>query len=131
MKEYLQKFEKEVLIKIFETNFTRLPEPVPFNQKITKTKFGFFLDSSFDYNEVLAFDYYGLFKLSKGILKVKSRYSKTFPSIKIINAPVIHFSSIKKEQVQLLAPHLYKGFNDFKNYLVKLRWKGGQTIYEK
>lgn len=125
MKEYLKEFEKEVLIKLFEST-KRNAEPVPLKKrKIHLTEFGSFIESSFKYNQVLAFDYYGLFKVSKKILSIRAEHISIFPSIKIINAPVIHFSSVKKEQIQQLAPHLLKDFNQFKKYLVNLRWKGG------
>jgi len=122
MKTYLEQFEKEVLIPLFKKE-KRTPEPVPLKKgKIHLTEFGNFIESSFDCDQILAFDYYGLFKISKKIIDLHKQNIKTFPCIKIINSPVIHFSSVKKEQIHELAPHLYNKFDDFKNYLVKLRW---------
>lgn len=124
MKEYLLQFEKDVLIKLFENVYlTRIPEPVPLKKgKIHNTAFGNFIESAFEFQEVFAIDYYGLFKISTEIIKIKLNHIHTFPAIKIINSPVIHFSSVKKEQVQELAPDLYNDFDNFKKHLVHLRW---------
>lgn len=121
--KYLDAFENEILLKL-AINLNRKAEPVPVKKrKIHNTEFGKFIGISFDYNEILAFNYYGLFKVSSKIIQMQSRYKKTFPTIKIINSPTIHFSSIKKEQILQLSPYLYKDFDKFKEYLVKLRWK--------
>lgn len=91
--------------------------------KLDKTAFGRFIGRGFKYPGLLAIDYYGHYKLSSGILdKVKS-IEDTFPDIRCIKAYVVHFSSIKIEQIENLAgKKAVTDFVEYKKKLVTLRW---------
>lgn len=115
-KEYLEEFEKKVLIGIFESVHLKR-EPVPVRPgKLINSPFGEFIGTSFIYNRAVAFNYYGLFKLSTGLKNIEFISST-------IKAPVVHFSAVKIEQVEEYCKPLIVDFVSFKKSLVALRWK--------
>lgn len=124
-KEYLARFERKVLIPLYEQDvFAVKSEPVPTRTgKLHKTDFGEFIGKSFKYDSPLSFNYYGLFKPSSAFLK-----GKPMPGRTTITAPVIHFSSIKVEHLEKLDKKMLLDFVSFKKFLVALRWKEKKSI---
>lgn len=124
-RQYLNAFEQQVLIYGFQEQvlaWNKL-DPVPVRPgKLNPTKFGRFIGNTFECDQLLAFDYYGMVKLSTGITKVVEEHRDLFPGVKLIKAPLITFASIMKEQVLYLSPDLVQGFDAFKDHLVQLRW---------
>jgi len=118
-KGYLTEFENNILIPMYENgNFKIKSEPVPLRVgKLHKTPFAGFIGKGFEYGSILSFNYYGLFKLSSGLIKIKP-----VPGMHIITAPVIHFSSIKVEHIEFYQKELLLDFVSFKKFLVSLRW---------
>lgn len=118
-KDYLLEFENKVLLKIYQSSANSMKvEPVPIRPgKLLKTDFGGFIGQSFQHKDLIAFNYYGLFKISSGIINVDRDGSNT------VMAPVIHFSSVKIEDVEQHCKELIVDFVSFKKSLVVLRWK--------
>lgn len=122
--DYLIQLESLVMVKGFEKGIfkKKAEEIVPLRKtKLHFTKFATFTGSEFEYDKVLAFNYYGLFKISTGISKVVEEGRAAFPNVRTIKAKVIHFNSIKIEHIKELAPELLNDFPDFKRFLVDLR----------
>jgi len=119
-KEYLNQFERKILLPLYESGDLSLkPEPVPLRAgKLKKSLFADFVGTSFEYPHILSFNYYGLFKPSTTLLQT------TPPKgMNTIKAPVIHFSSIKIEHIEKHHRELLLDFVSFKKFLVALRWK--------
>lgn len=118
-RDYLIEFENKVLLKMYlSCGSSMKTEPVPIRPgKLLKTNFGALIGQSFEHKDLIAFNYYGLFKISSGIIKADRRGSNT------VVAPVIHFSSVKIEDVEKHCKELIVDFVSFKKSLVELRWK--------
>lgn len=121
--DYRIQLEQKVMIPLYENECEIMKnEPVPLSPgKLQGGLFGKAVGISFDYNRVLSFDYYGLFKLSSTIIECKKdillAQKKT-----VILSPVIHFSSIKIEHIERFSKDLLLDFVAFKRYIVYLRW---------
>ena len=123
--KYLNQFENKVIIEGFKKGIfgKRIEEIVPLrNGKLTSTTFGNYIGRSFVYKALLSINYYGLFKLSTEIINAAKNAETIFSEIRSIKSPVIHFNSVKIEQVKELAPELVQEYSDFKKYIVDLRW---------
>lgn len=123
-RKYLDQLEQKVMIKGFEVEVFKKKqlEIIPLRKKkLHDTDFAEFVGPEFVYDSVLAFNYYGLFKLSSGGSKVVDNCKLAFPNIRTMKARVIHFNSVKIEHIKELAPELLSDFPDFKRLLVDLR----------
>ena len=124
--EYMTLFEKEVIIKGYEQGvFCKTPQEqiVPVDGgKLKDSKIGFFTGSAFEYRNLLAINYYGLFKMSSEIHRAVDKAEKIFGKIKTIMTPVVFYNAVKIEHVKDLAPDLLDYYPDFKRHLVELRW---------
>lgn len=123
--EYLNQFESKIIVEGFKKEVfgKRIEEIVPIRSgKLTNTGFGSFIGRSFKCGILLSINYYGLFKLSDEIVNISENAKIIFSEIRSVKSPVIHFNSIKPEQVKLLAPELLKNYDEFKKYVVNLRW---------
>ena len=119
--KYLELFEKNIIIGGIEKgliNFKKVMVPVK-NGRLDETPFGNFLKNHFDYQPVLVIDYYGLLKKSKGFLNKCCSYEEV--EIRRLKSDIIHFASIKIEDIANLDKSLASEFPAFKNYLVALR----------
>lgn len=123
--KYLQEFEQKVICKGFIIGHfnKRKEEIVPLrNSKLSKTEFGEFIGKTFNCNERLAINYYGLFKLSTEIIKAADSVKHIFGDVRSIMSPVIHFNSIRIEDVKKIAPDLFSYYPDFKKHIIDMRW---------
>ena len=122
--KYLVALETSVMVRGNEEGVfkKKAEEIVPLRKtKLHFTPFANFIGSEFEFGSVLAFNYYGLFKISTGTSKVVAECRVAFPNVRTIKAKVIHFNSIKMEHIKELAPDLLPDFPDFKRFLVDLR----------
>lgn len=128
MKGYLDRFEIQIVKYILEGGETRnIYQPgrlVPIQGgKLMDTDFGRFIGHTFDNEGTLAFNYYGLYKVSTGIIAAQEKSKAAFPGIKTIVSPVINFASILPSDMSIIDPELSDGFPRFKEYIVQLRWQ--------
>lgn len=117
--DYLDQLEQTVLIPMF-LNESQDKKVIPISLypgRLTPTTFGLFIQMMYDCEHILALNYYGLIKLSTGILKenIDSRKMQT-------KAHMVHFNSLKIEHVEFFNSDLLNDFVKFKNFLVNLRW---------
>jgi len=121
--QYLVEFEQKVMIPLYEAGCESMKnEPVPLSPgKLQGGLFGKAVGVRFDYDGVLSFDYYGLFKLSSTIVECKKDILLAQKK-SIIYSPVIHFSSVKIEHIEKYSRNLLLDFVAFKRYIVHLRW---------
>jgi len=121
--EYLQIFETSVILKGFEEGAFGKQELVSVrNGKLAKTAFGAAVGMYLMTPEVVVIDYYGHFKKSMGF---KGYVEKEFygRQVRMVKVPVIHFASIKIEQVAIIGGdrEITALFPDFKQKLLILR----------
>ena len=130
MKIYFKEFEKRVMLPLFLEDSRPVYQPVmnvPIRPgKLHPTEFGRFIGDTFVFDGILAFNYYGLFKVSDKIKQTYLDNLKIFPGIRVIQSPVVNFASILPADVQYICPDLYEGFREFKEYIVKLRWNNNE-----
>lgn len=129
LRYYLLNFEKDVVEIGFEKGIFDVGrgEAVPLRAgKLSKEPLGKFVGDILYSDKVLAINYYGLYKLSRGIYQAVESVKVMFPDVRSIKSPVVHFNSLKTESVITLAPHLAPEFEEFKKYIVELRW-GAKT----
>lgn len=127
--DYLQEFERRVVIDGFRRELIGKTgeEVVPLRAgRLAKEALGQFVGKSFHCDSVLAINYYGLYKLSSGIYAAVESVRMLFPDLRSIKSPVVHFNSLKAENVIALAPDLAPDYERFKKYIVQLRWHSPQ-----
>jgi hypothetical protein len=119
---YRNQFEKKVMIPLFESRSFSKKIPISVRpQKLFLSGFGRLIGHSFDYDQILVFNYYGLNKFSTGFLDEVKKAKENGVEIKSIKSVVIYFSSIKLADISRFSPDLTNGFSEFKNSLVELR----------
>ena len=119
-KDYLNKFEKDIIIQGIESGLLGKDMMIPIRKgKLDNTKFGQALGTGFEYGEPAAIDYYGFIKKSSGLLD-KFADSNDM-QVRAVRAPIVHFASIKVEDVSDLSSELVRDFPEFKKHLVSLR----------
>ena len=120
--KYLELFEKNIIIGGVESGFIKpksVMVPVK-DGKLDSTPFGNFLGNKFTYDSVLVIDYYGLLKKSDGFANKYDDY-KAEVEIRRLKSDIVHFASIKIEDITNLDKSLAVDFPGFKKYLVDLR----------
>ena len=123
--KYLYEFEKQIICSGFASDYfkKRKEEIVPLRYgKLSKSEFGEFIGKTFNAEILLAINYYGLFKLSTEIIRAAKSVNHIFGEVRSIKSQVIHFNSIRIEDVKNLAPELVIDYPEFKKYIVGLRW---------
>lgn len=119
-KEYLNSFENRIIIPGLEKKmFCKEVMITLKNGKLANTAFGKFIGNLLECEEILAVDYYGHIKKSKGLLDMVEKYKGI--EIKSVLVPTVYFASVKNEHITELAPHLLNDFPLFKAYLIQLR----------
>ena len=119
--KYLELFEKNIVIPgvesgVLEVNDVMVPVK---DGKLDDTPFGKFLGNSFEYKSVLSIDWYGLLKKSTGF-RIKCE-SYTDVEVKRLRSGIVHFASIKIEDIAKINKTMVTEFPGFKSYLVSLR----------
>ena len=119
--EYLKLFEKNIVVAGVEQNliqYSKVMVPVK-DGKLDGTQFGEFLGNRFDSEKILVIDYYGLLKKSSGFIERYNSYTEV--EVKRLQSDIVHFASIKIEDIVNLDKDLAVDFPGFKKYLVALR----------
>jgi hypothetical protein len=118
--EYLNQFEVGVVICGFELDMFTKHTLVPVRPcRLAFEHFGRLLGRTFDYAFPLVIDYYGMIKKSSGFMEKIMDIGKY--QVKMLQAPVVFFASIRIEDVAEIAPALVSGFPAFKNRLLAER----------
>lgn len=118
---YIGLFEENIILSGIEEGILKTNEvmvPVK-NGKLDNSNFGKFLGNRFIYNRVMVIDYYGLLKKSGAFIDKYKSYTEV--EVKRLKSGIIHFASIKIEDITNLDKSLAVDFPAFKNYLVHLR----------
>lgn len=112
-RKYLGRFEEEVMLSGVREGVLGQIELVAVRDgRLTASSFGKMIGTTVDTNLVLAFDYYGLIKKSVGF-KEKIRKMKG-KQVRLASAHVVHFASVKIEDVLDLSSVLVGDFPKFK-----------------
>jgi len=125
-KKYLSRFEKSIVVKGFTIGVLGTSQFVSVkNSPINSSTFAYKMGKLLNCEEVLALDYYGYFKKSKGFyLKVKKeREQLGGRQLKMVKSAVIHFNSIKMEDLLKITEdsYLLSNFAEFKCKVLKKR----------
>jgi len=115
--EYLKEFEVKVIIQgILLGHFGKIEK---ISTKQTRLAlFEKYLGSEIYTEVVMAVDYYGYYKKSSSLIDISRDLGSQH---KMLDAIIIHFASVRMDQIAKLAAHLIEGFPHFKNELLYLR----------
>ena len=122
-KLYQKWFEAAIATAVSDKVVGKMESVPVLSGKLAKTNFGKRIGLKVDSNFVFAINYYGLFKKSNGFM---SHFNETRGrlkgrQIKTISAPVVHFSSLKLEDLAKIDPNLLTQFAEYKNMILVLR----------
>jgi hypothetical protein len=125
-KNYLTKFEKEVILAgvvqgIFNTSQWMSVK----NNALSSSTFAKMMGRFLPYDEVFVLDYYGYSKKSAGFYNMlkEQRKHTNGQQVKMMQSVVVHFNSIKIEQMAELTSNTYllSNFTEFKNRVLQKR----------
>jgi hypothetical protein len=116
---YLQRFEMDVICQGFLSGVFGKKEMVTTrNGKLVRTDFGKLVGSNFEFSHPLAIDYYGHTKKSTGFYAMLAEIET---QVRMIECDVVHFASIKIEDVVEVGSELVARFPIFKKQMLKRR----------
>jgi hypothetical protein len=119
------KFDFENAIRLgIENNILGVTKPVPAHiGKLHKRKICKVMGVEIATDVVMAIDYYGYMKKSRGfnsqVKEVMENYKGS--QVKLLDAKVVHFNSVRLEVLAKLAPELVTQFGDFKKAVLDAR----------
>jgi len=118
-KEYLTEFEQKVIVQGVVNTILGRPEMVAVrNGKLSKTPYGRLVGGEIPTDVLMSIDYYGLTKRSTGFGAIVRDIDG---QVRILESQVVHFASIRIENVAELAPELVAEFPAFKQKLLRER----------
>lgn len=121
-KTYQERFERELCSLLSVEAAT---ERVFFGQQqLELTVFGWLLGerSTARTEDLFAVNYYGLYRKSEGFCVLRDLLRRDKPGqVRFIECPVVHFASIKIEQIAEIVPGLVSQFPVFKQKLLMFR----------
>lgn len=132
-KEMLIRIENKIILAGFERSLIPCQEDkvIPLRAgRLSSTPFGLFLGKEFEYDSLLAINFYGHFKLSSKIIKAVESVKHIFHGIRSIKAQIIHFNSIRTEAAKEIAGNdkqLFIDYVEFKRGLLDLRFGTGRN----
>ena len=120
---YIEDFEQMIAKGVKDQTFNKTEIVSIRGSKLGKTKFGILLGFTIDSNTEFAIDYYGYFKRSRGFNSKITVLKKEIKAkqLKAVATIVIHFASIRIEQIAKLDASLVGGFPAFKNFILEKR----------
>lgn len=118
---YQKNFEEDVMCMLQALAIMKMVPVRP--GKLAKTKFGALIGCVFVYVPPLVLDYYGFLKRSSGLVEKIEEMQNKFvgKQIRCVKAPVVHFASVRMEDVASLAPELVGDFPEFKKMILDAR----------
>lgn len=116
--QYMTLFEERVLIRMRGKQ-----ELVPARPgRLARSGFGRKVGCFFESDRPVVINYYGHFKKSVSFVEVEGQVRDQYGGqIRMISGEVVHFASVRIEDVARLAPDLVKWFPHFKTKVLKLR----------
>jgi len=98
------------------------PVPAHFG-KLHKRKICKVMGLEIDTEVIMAIDYYGYMKKSRGFNSQVKEVMDNFKGsqVKLLDAKVVHFNSVRLEVLAKLAPELVTDFGDFKKAVLDAR----------
>jgi hypothetical protein len=122
--QYQALFESRVIAQGVEKGLLGQIERVSTKPRaLARGSFGKVIGTVLDARGALCLDYYGLHKLSRGLMELIGhiRLEEKGTQIRYIECPVVHLSSVRFEDISRLAPDLMEGFPHFKKRVLDLR----------
>lgn len=125
-KNYLTRFEKEVVLEGVNTGLFSSVQLVSVkNSVMGKSIFAHKMGSIMPYDQNFVVDYYGYRKKSYGFVRKLKEERETIGhrQLKMISAVVVHFNSIKIEDITTLtsSSYLISNFTRFKEMVLEKR----------
>ena len=119
-RSYLRKFEHDVIAAGVEKGLLGKDKLVPLrNGKLARSKFGKLIGVRIDSEIVFAVDYYGHMKKSRGLVNTANDTSaEKEGQVRLLEAPVVHFASIKIEDIASLDVNMIALFPTFKQKML-------------
>lgn len=120
---YRDEFEK-ALVRGVITEVLGSLKPVPILPgKLSRKRIGKTMGSRIETDEVVVIDYYGYMKKSRGFgtFVKEVQLDQKGKQVKMINAPIVHFNSIRLEVIAKISPELVQKFGDFKKAVLDAR----------
>jgi hypothetical protein len=120
---YAEKFEQAVALGV-SSGVLGKTKSVPVHPgKLAKKKIGQVLGEQISVGSVVVIDYYGYMKKSYGFKLMVKEVIATLDGkqLKMVEAPVVHFNSIRLEVLAKIAPGLVAGFAEFKKAILDAR----------
>jgi hypothetical protein len=118
-KKYLKQFEIWIVVAGVRTGVFGQKEVIPARRgKLADTPFGRTIGLKFDSELPLAIDYYGHMKKSTGFFEM---IAEVDTQVRMIECPVVHFASIKLDDIVELSSTLISDFPVFKREMLRLR----------
>ena len=121
---YQKKFEGAVMGELHALAVMKMIPVRP--GRLVKTRFGALIGRIFSHDKLLVIDYYGFLKKSSALVeRIESeRAELAGRQVRMLKALVVHFASVRMEDVARLAPQLVSDFPDFKKTILRARGFG-------
>jgi len=118
-KSYLDLFELRVVCHgVVKEVFGKKEMVATRNGKLARTPFGRLIGSQLEFVNPLAIDYYGHLKKSTGFFDMLTEVDS---QVRMIECDVVHFASIKIEDIVEIDPGMVAKFPVFKKQMLKRR----------
>jgi hypothetical protein len=121
--QYREDFEKAVVLGVRQGLLGK-KKAVPVSAgKLAKRKIGAILGDQVRSEEIIVLDYYGYMKKSQGFQAMVREVIASLKGkqLKMVEAPVVHFNSIRLEILAKIAPDLVTKFAEFKKAVLDAR----------
>jgi len=119
---YMEKIEQRIMIPcVVNGTFKNKIMVSVKKSKFLGTDFGDFVGEVFEDDRLIAFNYYGMVKISTAYVRKVQKLENQGVSVKSLECSVAYFSAIKMSHLDKYAPELIEKFSRFKEFLVKLR----------
>lgn len=124
-REYCRKFEKMIVEVGVKADLLGKKNLISVKRsRLRNTSFGMMMGNLVDSDIPFAIDYYGYVKVSKGLKKLIEEEQKKLKhprQLRVMETTLVHFASIKIEDVSQIGIELAAGFSLFKRSLIKQR----------
>jgi len=118
--EYLTLFENSIIVAGVEIGMLGKSELVPSREgKLSRTPFGRKIGMRVENDFPLSIDYYGHMKKTTGFYEMLKEVGEA--QVRMVECIVVHFASIKIEQIVEIQSDMVAGFPVFKKQMLRER----------